>query len=93
MISISFEPSVKSWETTDKPRQKAIFVDQTNNIHFRNYENGEEKQLTEDGSDTILNGVPDWVYEEEMFASKSAIWWTPNGNTIFYLKERIKNPR
>jgi len=22
-------------------------------------------QVTDDGSDTVFNGVPDWVYEEE----------------------------
>lgn len=37
-------------------------------------------RLTEDGIVGIVyNGVPDWVYEEEVFGSGSAIWVAPNG--------------
>jgi dipeptidyl aminopeptidase len=43
-------------------------------------------RVTEDGSPVIFNGVPDWVYEEEVFSSDSALWWSPDGNTIAYLR-------
>ena len=35
-------------------------------------------RITEDGesSDNIINGAPDWVYEEEMFESNSALFWS-----------------
>lgn len=30
-------------------------------------------RVTQDGSDTVFNGVPDWVYEEEVIAIVSRI--------------------
>ena len=46
----------------------------------------QKQQLTEDGGEDILNGIPDWVYEEEMLGSKSASWFAPNGMYLIYLK-------
>ena len=43
-------------------------------------------RLTDDGSSHVFNGVPDWVYEEEVFQSNSALWWNPLGDTIAFLK-------
>jgi len=43
-------------------------------------------RVTDDGSPVIFNGVPDWVYEEEVFSSDSALWWSPDGNTVAYLR-------
>jgi dipeptidyl aminopeptidase len=43
-------------------------------------------RITNDGSETVFNGVPDWVYEEEVFSSNSALWWSPNSDTIAYLR-------
>uniref|UniRef100_A0A803XRC0 Fibroblast activation protein alpha n=1 Tax=Meleagris gallopavo TaxID=9103 RepID=A0A803XRC0_MELGA len=42
-------------------------------------------QITSNGEENkIFNGIPDWVYEEEMFGSHSALWWSPNGNFVAY---------
>ncbi|WVF65548.1 hypothetical protein IAT40_000276 [Kwoniella sp. CBS 6097] len=43
-------------------------------------------RITEDGSDVIFNGVPDWVYEEEVFETDSAVWWSPDGRALAYLR-------
>ncbi|OCF39775.1 dipeptidyl aminopeptidase [Kwoniella heveanensis CBS 569] len=43
-------------------------------------------RITEDGSDVIFNGVPDWVYEEEVFETDSAVWWSPDAQTLAYLR-------
>ncbi|KAH3751812.1 dipeptidyl peptidase 4-like [Dreissena polymorpha] len=32
----------------------------------------------------IFNGVPDWVYEEEILRSNSAFWFSPDGSYILY---------
>ena len=39
-----------------------------------------------DGSKDTINGIADWVYEEEVLASHSALWFSPDGSTIAYLK-------
>ena len=45
-----------------------------------------ERQMTNDGKrNAIINGVPDWVYEEE-FSMNSAIAWSPDSKTVCYLK-------
>lgn len=37
-------------------------------------------RLTHDGIvGVVYNGVPDWVYEEEVFGSGGAMWVAPNG--------------
>jgi dipeptidyl aminopeptidase len=43
-------------------------------------------RITLDGSDTVFNGVPDWVYEEEVFSGDKASWWSPDGRRIAFLK-------
>lgn len=43
-------------------------------------------RVTFDGSATIFNGKPDWVYEEEVFARDYALWWSPDSTHIAYLR-------
>ncbi|KAI1188000.1 dipeptidyl peptidase IV N-terminal region-domain-containing protein [Nemania serpens] len=47
--------------------------------------NGTISQITNDGSPDQFNGVPDWVYEEEILGSRSALWWSPDGQKLAYL--------
>lgn len=42
-------------------------------------------KLTNDGSSTLLNGRPDWVYPEELDLS-TAYWWSPDSRSIAYLQ-------
>uniref|UniRef100_A0A8C2TSD9 Fibroblast activation protein alpha n=1 Tax=Coturnix japonica TaxID=93934 RepID=A0A8C2TSD9_COTJA len=44
-------------------------------------------KLTSDGKENeIFNGIPDWVYEEEMLATKYALWWSPSGKYLAYVQ-------
>ncbi|KAI9318550.1 dipeptidyl peptidase IV N-terminal region-domain-containing protein [Dichotomocladium elegans] len=43
-------------------------------------------RVTYDGGLTILNGVPDWVYEEEVFEQGFALWWSPDSTHLAYLR-------
>ncbi|KAI8583529.1 hypothetical protein K450DRAFT_221602 [Umbelopsis ramanniana AG] len=43
-------------------------------------------RITFDGTATIFNGVPDWVYEEEVFGTNFATWWSPDATHIAYLR-------
>ncbi len=43
-------------------------------------------RVTDDGSAVVFNGVPDWTYEEEVFSGDSAMWWSPDGHTIAFLR-------
>ncbi|ODV86898.1 hypothetical protein CANARDRAFT_6468 [[Candida] arabinofermentans NRRL YB-2248] len=44
------------------------------------------KQLTFDGGAEIFYGKPDWVYEEEVFESDTAMWWAPNSEYLMILR-------
>ncbi|XP_053958788.1 venom dipeptidyl peptidase 4 [Anastrepha ludens] len=53
-----------------------------NNVHVH-YEDDQELQLTNDGvTGIIYNGIPDWVYEEEVLSSGSAMWWSKDGTHL-----------
>jgi dipeptidyl-peptidase-4 len=53
------------------------------NIYSENLKTGQITQLTHDGSDTIINGTSDWVYEEE-FDIRDALRWSPDSRHIAY---------
>uniref|UniRef100_A0A8C0BY01 Dipeptidyl peptidase 4 n=1 Tax=Buteo japonicus TaxID=224669 RepID=A0A8C0BY01_9AVES len=56
-----------------------------NNVYIKASPIAEPIQITENGVENkIFNGIPDWVYEEEMFGTHSALWWSPNGNFVAY---------
>ncbi|UZJ54602.1 hypothetical protein CBS101457_003922 [Exobasidium rhododendri] len=42
--------------------------------------------VTTTGNQNIFNGVPDWVYEEEVFSGDTAHWWSPDGKRVLYLE-------
>lgn len=54
-----------------------------NNIYVEDIQSGQIKQLTNDGSRTIVNGTFDWVYEEE-FNCRDGFRWSPGGDYIAY---------
>lgn len=42
-------------------------------------------RVTTDGQEgELFNGVPDWLYEEEILSSATALWWSPSGDHLAY---------
>jgi dipeptidyl-peptidase 4 len=54
-----------------------------NNIYVENLDHGAIRQLTSDGSERIINGTSDWVYEEE-FSLRDGFRWSPDGESIAF---------
>eukprot|EP00064_Thunnus_orientalis_P013089 superscaffoldBa00002088_g13126 len=55
------------------------------NIFLKSNVTAEAVQVTHNGKkNEILNGIPDWVYEEEVYASNGAIWWSSTGRFLAY---------
>ena len=54
-----------------------------NNLFVQDLKDNRTTQLTMDGSDTIINGTSDWVYEEE-FGLRDGFRWSPDGKQIAY---------
>jgi dipeptidyl-peptidase-4 len=46
-----------------------------------------ERRLTKTGGEKTLNGVLDWVYEEELYGrgNRRGYWWSPDSQRIAYL--------
>jgi dipeptidyl-peptidase 4 len=59
-----------------------VFV-RGNNIYLQ--KNGTIVQITNDGGQDTFHGVPDWVYEEEVFSSKKTLWFSPDAKYLAYL--------
>jgi dipeptidyl-peptidase-4 len=57
-----------------------------NNLYIRNLNALHEEMITHDGlKNQIINGAPDWVYEEE-FSFNKGFEWSPDGNKIAYMR-------
>ncbi|MFH2143315.1 MAG: S9 family peptidase [Bacteroidota bacterium] len=57
-----------------------------NNLFYYNLTTAKEIQITTDGKvNEIINGAPDWVYEEEFSFSK-AYEWSPDSKYIAYIR-------
>jgi len=61
-----------------------------NNIYVEDITSGEITQITEDGSESIINGTFDWVYEEEL-GCRDGFRWSPDGSKIAYWQSDTKN--
>ena len=73
------------------PDGKMVSFVRENNLFYRDINTGIEKQITNDGKfNEILNGIPDWVYEEE-FSFNKAYEWLPDGKNIAYIKFNESN--
>ncbi|XP_055358999.1 dipeptidyl peptidase 4-like [Betta splendens] len=56
-----------------------------NNVYVKSSPDSPRQQITFTGQNNlILNGIADWVYEEEMFSSTQALWWSPGGKYLAY---------
>jgi len=62
--------------------RKVAYV-RENNLYVQNVGDLEIAQLTHDGSETVINGTSDWVYEEEFYL-RDGFRWSPNGKWIAY---------
>ena len=69
------------------PDGKKIAYAKNNNIYILNLSNGNTvTQVTKDGKiNEVINGITDWVYEEE-FGFVSAFEWSKNSNYLAFLR-------
>ncbi len=64
---------------------KVAFVFE-NNLYFKDLESNREVQVTTDGKENeIINGAPDWVYEEE-FSFNRAFAWSPDSRKLAFYR-------
>jgi dipeptidyl-peptidase-4 len=73
-------------EPTFSPDGKNIAYAKDNNLYVYDLESKETIQITADGKkNAIINGITDWVYEEE-FAFVKAFDWSKDSKKIAYIR-------
>lgn len=80
--------SAPELEPDFSPDGKLISFVRGMNLFVVDLTSGRETQLTRDGSEKILNGYLDWVYEEELYGrgNKRGYWWSPDSQHIAFLR-------
>jgi dipeptidyl aminopeptidase len=68
------------------PQSDAVVFTRLNNMFLRKLEEDHVTQITKDGGTELFYGIPDWVYEEEVFQGNSATWWSEDGEYIAFLR-------
>ncbi|KAL6489780.1 hypothetical protein MHYP_G00001250 [Metynnis hypsauchen] len=64
--------------------QQLIFIFE-NNIYYQATVRDKPIRLVTTGKEgVIFNGLTDWLYEEEIFQSYTAHWWSPDGLRLAY---------
>ncbi|KAL4062523.1 dipeptidyl aminopeptidase [Scleroderma citrinum] len=43
-------------------------------------------RVTTTGNASLFHGVPDWIYEEEVFATDYTLWWSPDSSKVAFLR-------
>jgi dipeptidyl-peptidase-4 len=77
-----FEPSTLMFAKFSPDGGRVAYV-HANDLYVEDVAGGERVRLTRDGSETIINGTFDWVYEEE-FHLRDGFRWSPDGERIAY---------
>ena len=71
---------------TFSPDGRMVAYVSDNNIWIRKFDYDTEVQVTKDGEmNKILNGITDWVYEEE-FAVTNLMAWSPNSEQLAFVR-------
>ncbi len=81
IVPISTKPGLQMFAKFSPNGRQVAFV-RGNNLWVSDLAGG-ERQLTTDGSETIINGTTDWVYEEE-FGLSDAFRWSPDGRRLAF---------
>lgn len=68
------------------PQSDAVVFTRDNNMFLRKLGSKQVVPITTDGGSELFYGVPDWVYEEEVFQANSATWWSEDGQYVAFLR-------
>jgi len=86
-VRLTSAPGVEE-EADFSPDGKFISFVRDNNLFVVDVASQRERQLTTDGNENTLNGILDWVYQEEIYGRGTfrAYWWSPDSSRLAFLK-------
>jgi dipeptidyl-peptidase-4 len=69
------------------PDGRQVSFVRKNDLYVIDLSTRKERRLTKTGGEKSLNGVLDWVYEEEVYGrgNRRGYWWSPDSSRIAYL--------
>jgi dipeptidyl-peptidase-4 len=82
LASGAADPALQMFAKFSPDGRQVAFV-RGNTLWVTDLASGRARQLTTDGSDDVINGTTDWVYEEEL-GLRDAFRWSPDGRRIAY---------
>ena len=82
LIPVSAQPGYQMFAKFSPDGRMVAFV-RANNIYVTDLTTGAETAVTADGSENVINGTSDWVYEEELDL-RDAFRWSPDGRRIAF---------
>src|SRR5204862_6571083 len=82
LIPVSAQPGYQMFAKFSPDGRMVAFV-RASNIYVTDLATGAETAVTADGSENVINGTSDWVYEEELDL-RDACRWSPDGQRIAY---------
>ncbi|MBL8859697.1 MAG: S9 family peptidase [Planctomycetes bacterium] len=87
-VRITNTPDVEEEEETFSPDGKYVAFVAKNNLWVGDCSAGGAKALTSDGSEMVLNGKLNWIYQEEIYGRGTfrAYWWSPDSTRIAHLR-------
>ncbi|KAJ5110983.1 hypothetical protein N7532_001518 [Penicillium argentinense] len=71
---------------TWSPQSDAVVFVRENNLFLRKLSSSEVIPITKNGGADLFYGVPDWVYEEEVFSGNVGTWWSKDGKFLTFLR-------
>ena len=75
-------PSTTMFATFSPDGKRVAYVHK-NNLYVQDLLDFRITPLTRNGSDTLINGTSDWVYEEELFL-RNGFRWSPDSQALAY---------
>lgn len=67
------------------PDSRMVAFVRENNIYIAKLDYGTEVAVTKDGkANAVINGVPDWVYQEE-FGMQTSLTWSPDSGMLAFI--------
>ena len=82
--------ALRAEEAKLSPNGRLVVYRVKSNLYVLDLASKKIRQLTYDGTATLLNGELDWVYPEELYLS-TAIWWSPDSTKIAYLQFNVSD--
>lgn len=82
LASGAADPDLQQFAKFSPDGRMVAFV-RANDLWVTDLASGQSRRLTTDGSDDVINGATDWVYEEELGIA-DAFQWSPDSRRIAY---------